>query len=576
MYVDKVPNRNSKPTYLIRESKRNNGKTDKTTLANITKLPLELIEQVRILLKGGFVYKNFQESIKIQSIQPHGHVCAIVETMKNLGLPELIDQRNTRFRRLILGMMVHRLLKPYLQPRTEVYLDQQTAKTSINDLLDLKDVDEDDIHRAMNQLLKHKDRIESDLAKRHIIEDGLVLCGMRDISRVGEQNEDPISLSKKGKKRAMIGLITDQDGIPVGMDIVQGKSMDKDTLSRQLHHMTQSSGSTHLILVGDHKILNHKNLSDGGIPAGLDWMASLKKSNIRAVVEQENIHKNQLDQHDCLTLQSDLYPGEKLVIWINPNRSTKNKKRKKRMVLTEKRLDSVIESIQRKKNCLIDKDDLIVQVYQVLITYNTEKFFHISIDDRGLSYSRNHKALERADLVDRLCIIRTSRTDERGSDDLVASFYRLSALEMALSRITKMHLHSLHDIPKHLVRANIFLCTLAYYVEYHMRCKLAPLLYEEEVPTWKHPFRMRVSEAIESSVDLPHNGDSIHVPERIQAMSFEGVMEILEITNRLLVLPKVCIDPKPEVMIPQELGTIQTLAFQFLEINIHSKTGGGG
>ncbi|MCY4674940.1 MAG: hypothetical protein OXD43_14470 [Bacteroidetes bacterium] len=189
MYVPKIPNRNSKPTWLIRESKWINGKSVKTTLANITKLPMETIEEFRILLAGGTAVKSVKEALTIRSNPPHGHVAAVLGMMNQLHLPELIAPKNSRFRRLVLGMIAARVIKPASKLSTSAMLDVHTASTTLNEELGLKRVDEDDLYDAMDELLKRKTNIECRLAKRHLRQGSMVLYDVTSSYVEGEKNE---------------------------------------------------------------------------------------------------------------------------------------------------------------------------------------------------------------------------------------------------------------------------------------------------------------------------------------------------------------------------------------------------
>ena len=264
MYVARIPNRNSNPTWLIRESKRVDGKIVKTTLANITKWPQPVIDGLRILLKGGTAIQSVEDAFDIQSNRPHGHVAAVLGIMKQLQIPELIASKNSRFRRLILGMIAARVIRPGSKLETSAMLDAHTASTTLNQELGLKRVDEDDLYDAMDELLKRKTEIECRLARRHLQDGSLVLYDVTSSYVEGEKNEWAAfgynRDQKKGKKQVVYGLMTDSEGCPVSVEVFAGNTADTATLPAQVEKIQTTFGLKQVVLVGDRGILKHKQI----------------------------------------------------------------------------------------------------------------------------------------------------------------------------------------------------------------------------------------------------------------------------------------------------------------------------
>ncbi|MYK62694.1 MAG: IS1634 family transposase, partial [Rhodothermaceae bacterium] len=346
MYVARIPNRNSNPTWLIRESKRVDGKIVKTTLANITKWPQPVIDGLRILLKGGTAIQSVEDAFDIQSNCPHGPVAAVLGIMKQLQIPELIASKNARFRRLILGMIAARVIRPGSKLETSAMLDAHTASTTLNQELGLKRVDEDDLYDAMDELLQRKTEIECRLASRHLQDGSLVLYDVTSSDVEGEKNEwaafGDNRDQKKGKKQVVYGWMTDSEGCPVSVEVFAGNTA---TLPAQVEKIQTSFGLKQVVLVGDRGILKQKQIQD--LPAGLDWITAMQKHELREVVEQEGLQMSLFDEQDLVEVFSDLYPKERLVLCKNPLQAAKNQQtREELLTKTEEKLDRIVQATQ--------------------------------------------------------------------------------------------------------------------------------------------------------------------------------------------------------------------------------------
>ena len=302
---------------------------------------MEIIEGLRILLAGGTAVKSVEDAFTIRSNTPHGHVAAVLGIMKQLGLPELIAPKNSRFRRLVLGMIAARVIKPASKLATSAMLDVRTAASTLNEELGLKCVDEEDLYDAMDQLVKHKTSIEQRLAKRHLKEGGLVLYDVTSSYVEGRKNEFAAygynRDKKRGKQQIVIGLMTDPEGCPVSVDVFRGNTADVSTLGAQVAKLQQTFGLKQVVLVGDRGILQQKQIQEELIPVGLDWITAMKKNEIRAVVEQESVQMSLFDEQDVMEIHSDLYPADRLVLCRNPLQAEKSKRQREELLIkTEK------------------------------------------------------------------------------------------------------------------------------------------------------------------------------------------------------------------------------------------------
>ena len=573
MYVAKIPNRNSNPTWLIRESKWVNGKVQKTTLANITKLPREVIDGIRILLKGGTAVQSFDNAFAIQSSKNHGHVAAVLGVMKQLQLPELIAPKNSRFRRLILGMIVARVIKPASKLSTSAMLDVDHASTTLNEELGLKRVDEDDLYDAMDELFKRKTDIECRLAKRHLKEGNLVLYDVTSSYVEGEKNEWATygynRDKKKGKKQIVYGLMTDPEGCPVSVEVFRGNTSDIRTLRAQVDKIQNTFALKHVVLIGDRGILKQKQIQEEILPVGLDWITAMQKSEIREVVEQEGIQMSLFDEQDLVEVRCDLYPNDRLVLCRNPLQATKSQQtREELLVKTQERLNKIVESIQ--KGQLKDAGKIGVRVGRVFEKNKMGKYFNLEIRQGHFSYTRNEEAIQKAERLDGLYAIRSSLKPGPEVAELVTNYKRLSTVEMAFRTMKSMssQVRPIHHRTKDRVVAHVFLCMLAYYVEYHLRRKLAPILFAEDDLEAKRVQRKSVVEPAKPSESAKKKAQTKRTATGEKVWSFAGLMDELSRLCRVMVIPKIGSDATPEVVMVKKISSTQKQAFKLLNIKL--------
>ncbi len=571
MFVDKIPNRNSNPTWLIRESNWINGKSVKTTLANISKLPMEIIEGLRILLAGGTAVKSVEDAFTIRSNTPHGHVAAVLGIMKQLGLPELIAPKNSRFRRLVLGMIAARVIKPASKLATSAMLDVRTAASTLNEELGLKCVDEEDLYDAMDQLVKHKTSIEQRLAKRHLKEGGLVLYDVTSSYVEGRKNEFAAygynRDKKRGKQQIVIGLMTDPEGCPVSVDVFRGNTADVSTLGAQVAKLQQTFGLKQVVLVGDRGILQQKQIQEELIPVGLDWITAMKKNEIRAVVEQESVQMSLFDEQDVMEIHSDLYPADRLVLCRNPLQAEKSKRQREELLIkTEKALDKIVEATQREQCRLKCKGKIGVRVGRVIGKYKVRKFFTLEIEEEHFAYKRDEAAIAKAERLDGLYAIRSSLKQKPEATELVANYKRLSTVEQAFRtmKTISLRVRPIHHRKKNRVIAHVFLCMLAYYVEYHLRRKLAPILFAEDDPAGKAAQRKNAVEPAKPSPQAKKKARTKRNNEGEKVMSFAEVMDELSALCRLVVVPKISTDTSDEVVMMEAISPTQQRVFKLL------------
>ena len=576
MFVDVVKNRRWAPTILIRESKWIDGKSKKITLANLTKLPQPVIDGIRILLKGGTAIDSIKTAFTVVENKPHGHFAAVLGIMKQLKIPNLIASKNSRFRRLVLGMIAARVLMPQSKLATSTMLDKDSHANTLNRELALKRVDQDDLYEAMDQLLEHKTAIECRLAKRHLTEGGMVLYDVTSSYVEGKKNELAAFGFNKDKKRGteqiVIGLMTDPEGCPVSVEVFPGNTADVKTLSTQVAKIQKTFGLQHMVLVGDRGILKQKQIQEEVMPVGLDWITAMQKSQIRDVVEQKNLQMSLFDEQDLVEVCSDLYPEDRLILCRNPLQADKSKRTREALLTkTEEALDEIVKATKREKRRLKDEGKIGVRVGRVLGRHKTTKFFTLDIREEHFSYTRNAEAIEKAERLDGMYAIRSSLKEGPPPEDLVADYKRLSTVEIAFRtmKTISLHVHPIYHRNKNRVIAHVFLCMLAYYVEYHLRRKLAPMLFADDDLEGKKAQRKTAVEPSKPSPGAKKKARTKHNEKGEKVMSFASLMTELAGLCRMVIHPKTGAHTEEEVFILETISKTQHKALELLGVKPH-------
>jgi transposase len=489
MYIARVPNRNSPPAILLRESYRQGGKVKSRTIANLTRWPNEKVSALAAALKGE-AFAIGKDSFEIVRSQPHGHVAATFGTLRKIGLDRIIDSESSRERSLCLAMIVARILEPSSKLATARGLSASTLSSSLGSTLGIQDATEDELYEAMDWLLERQTRIETALAKRHIAHGALVLYDVSStyfegrscvLGRHGHSRDD-----KPGKLQIVFGLLTDESGRPVAVDVFEGNTSDPETLSARCEKMRREFSVEHVIVVGDRGMITTARIREDLKPAGLDWITALRAPAIQKLAERGALDCSLFDDRDLAEISSPDYPGERLIACRNPLLAAeRSRKRQELLSATEQELAKIAAATSRAKRPLRGKDKIALRVGRVLGRYKMAKHFQLEISDSCFRFERDNARIKREALLDGFYVIRTS-VDERHltAEKTVASYKRLSSVERAFRSLKTVDL-KVRPIYHHLaerVRAHVFLCMLAYYVEWHMRERLAPMLFDDDDP----------------------------------------------------------------------------------------------
>ena len=488
MYIATVPNRASPPAILLRESYRN-GKLVKTkTLANISDWPEVKIQSLRRVLRGETVVSP-QDAFEIQRSLPHGHVAAVLGTLRRIGLEGLIGRQVCSERSLSIAMIVGRLIDPVSKLATARGLGEETAFNTLGETLDVVSANEDELYRAMDWLLKRQERIEDALAKRHLSHGSLVLYDLSStyfegrccpLAKLGHNRD-----GKKGKLQIVFGLLTNLEGCPCAVEVFPGNTGDPKTLAPQIQKLRKRFALERIILVGDRGMITEARLrKDIKGVEGLEWISALRAPAIAKLLNAGAIQATWFDERDLAEITHPDYPGERLVVCRNPLLAEERaRKRTELLAATERALEKIKKATERRKNPLKGKGEIGLRVGKEIGRYKVGKHFQLKITDDSFSYERRTEKIADEAALDGFYVIRTSvSATVLTSEDTVASYKRLSKVERAFRCLKTVDLkvrpifHRLEDR----VRAHVFICMLSYYAEWHMRQSLSPILFEDD------------------------------------------------------------------------------------------------
>jgi len=481
MHIHVIPNRGSPPTILLRESYREGKKVKKRTLANLSSLSCKQVETIRRTLNGEELVP-IDTLFSVSSSQHHGHVQAVRMAMKKLGFEKLIASQHTPERDLVVAMVTARVL----QPESKLATTRWWHTTTIPDECGVAGATEDDLYQAMDWLLDRQNRIENKLATRHLKEGGLVLYDLSSSYFEGEAcplaargyNRD----NKKGKLQVNYGLLTDPRGCPVSISVFSGDTADPSTLIPQVNSLTEQFNIDRLVLVGDRGMISQTQIDNLKGIKGIDWITALRSEQIRKLMEDGTIKMSLFDERNLFEFSHPDFPLERLVVCRNPLVAQKRARTRISLIAaTVRELEKVAGMVGRGR--LNAKEKIGLRVGKVVNKYKVAKHFHLDIEERRFTYHLLEEKVAAEAAMDGLYVIRTSLSKERMDEaDVVKSYKRLSNVERAFRSFKGIDLR-VRPIYHHLedrVRAHIFLCMLAYYVQWHMKEVWRELLFSDE------------------------------------------------------------------------------------------------
>jgi hypothetical protein len=495
MFIDTIPNRTSPPAVLLRESYREGGRVKKRTLANLSKLPQALIDGIAALIDGAKVTgrREAEPAFEIVRGLPHGHVAAAQGMIRKLGLDRTLQGRtqvDKRVRRLIEAMIIQRIIAPGSKLAFHRALSPETATSSLALSVGLADVAEREVYEALDWLIGEQPRIEAALAKKHLACGTLVLYDVSSSYMEGRC----CALAKHGYSRdhrpdrpqIVYGLLCAPDGTPIAVEVFEGNTSDPQTIRDQIDKLKRRFRLAHVALVGDRGMITSARIVEELQPAGLDWISCLRAPQIAALAADSGpLQLSLFDERDLAEITSSEFPGERLVACRNPALATERaRKREALLQSTERQLSRIADTVARKP-AKHDAATIGLAVGAVIDKHKMKKHFSLDIADGRFGCKRREAEIAAEARLDGIYVIRTSLPkDQVGSEAAVAAYKSLALVERAFRTLkgVDMQVRPVHHWLATRVKAHVFLCMLAYYVEHHMRVALAPILFADHQP----------------------------------------------------------------------------------------------
>ena len=527
MYIEVVPNRGSRPAILLREGWREGKRVRKRTLANLSDWPQGKIDALLAVLKGAPAGTPPEDAFEISRSRPHGHVAAVLGSLYRLGLHRLLGRGRGDERDIIVALIVARIVDPRSKLATVRGLREETLGSSLGELLDLEEIDEDQVYAAMDWLMERQDKIEKAIAKRHLEDGTLVLYDLS--STWYEGHTCPLAArgysrdGKKGTLQINFGLMCDRDGRPGAVEVFEGNTADPATIAPQVEKLRKRFKLNRVVLVGDRGMITSARIrEDLQSVDGLDWISALRNEQIRKLVDVGSLQLSLFDERDLAEFIDPTFPGERLVACRNPLLAEeRRRKRIELLAATEKLLDKIVAATTRKRRPLTGQVEIARRVERDANKFKMAKHFELEINGKSFSYRHREKKIAQEGRLDGIYVIRTSVPEDALSAQRTVEAYKsLSTVERAFRTIKSIDLkvRPIHHRLENRVRCHIFLCMLAYYVEWHMRRDLAPILFDDHDRDAARALRQSIvapaqrspSARAKAATKRTHDGQPVH------------------------------------------------------------------
>jgi len=529
MYVERIPNRTSPPAILLREAWREAGRVRKRTVANLTDWPPARVEALRRVLRDEPLVRA-DELFTIETSLPHGHVEAILGMVRRLGVDTLIATKRSRARDLVLAMIVERLVHPCSKLATT----RLWSTTTLGESVGVAGADVDELYDALDWLLARQPHIEKKLAARHLREGGVVLYDVS--SSYYEGRTCPLAHfghdrdGKTGLPIIVYGVMTDADGRPVATEVYAGNVGDPKTVPDQVETLRERFGVSHVVLVGDRGMLTQTQIDHLKTYPGLGWISALRSPAIRALVDSGTLQLSLFDVQHLAEITSPAYPGERLVACFNPLLADeRRRKREDLLAATERDLATLARGAARRTRTPFDDATLGQKVGRVINHHKMAKHFTVTIGGGRLRWTRRPESIQQEARLDGFSVIRTSvPAGHLSAADAVRHDKGLARVERAFRCLKGIDLRvrPIHHRTEAHVRAHIFLCLLAYYVEWHLRQAWAPLLFADEALETDRQTRDPVAPATPSPAVRRKKAER-QTPEGLPLHSFDTLLAAL-------------------------------------------------
>ena len=490
MYIAVVPNRTSPPAVLLRESFREGAQVKNRTLANLSHWDPAKVDALRRVLKGATSDgAAWPEAFTITRSLPHGHVAAVLGTIARLGLERLLDPTPSRARDRAVALIAARVCEPDSKLATARALAAETRHSTLGETCGLTAVDADDLYATLDWLGVRQPAIEAALAARHLTEGTLVLYDVT--STYFEGRHCPLATfgysrdERRGNPQIVFGVLSNADGCPVAVEVFAGNTADPKTVASQLATLRDRFHLTRVVVVGDRGMITQARIeADFRGHPGLAWITALRAPQIQELAKSGLIQLSLFDDRDLAEITAPEYPGERLIVCRNPRLAEERvRKREALLAAAEQKIETIAVATRRPRRPLTDAARVSYRVGRALAASKVEKYLQWEMTSEGLAYHRDQARIDRDAALDGLYVIRTSvAAVDLSADDTVRAYKRLAVVERAFRTLKSVDLlvRPIYHRNADRVRAHVFLCLLAYYVEWQMRRPLAPLLFDDE------------------------------------------------------------------------------------------------
>ena len=578
-HVEAIPNRNRRPTILLRKAWREGKRIRKKTLANLTSLPPGMVEGIRRVVKGGVAFEQPDEAFQIRRSLAHGHVVAVLGLCRQLGLPRILHRLRGRERDLALAAIVARVLSPDSKLATARQFSPETASSSLGSVLGLGPVSGNEMLAMLDWLRQRQGWIEASLARRHLRGGTLVLYDVTSSYLEGRccplaafgHNRD----GKKGKKQIAFGLLCSEAGCPVAVEVFPGNTGDPATVASQVRKLRTRFGIERIALVGDRGMLTTARIRASVAPADLDWISALKSTDLRKLLKPVGkegpapLKPDQLLPDAVAEIASPDFPGERLLVCLNPRlREERARKREDLLLATEAILEEIARVVRQPHSKLRGRDQINRRVGREANRRKVQKHFQISVSDNNLTWSRNEDKIAAEAQLDGIYIIRTSLPAEAiSAHDAVYAYKSLAQIERAFRncKVTRLEVRPVYVYSAEHVRAHVFLCALACHVEWHLRQRLAPILFEDHDRAGARAKRTSPVQKAKVSDSAKQKADTKITPDGLPVNSMRTLLDHLG----SLTLNQIALTGNPEQTfnVATEPTPLQQRAFQLLELD---------
>ena len=559
---------------LLREGWREGKRVRKRTLANLTDWPEAKVEALRAVLRGATQMGDIESAFEVVATRPHGHVAAVLGTLEKLRLDHMIDGEPSTMRNLVIAMVIARIIEPGSKLATARGLGAGSKNSTLGELLELKGVDEDDLYAAMDWVLDRQGAIEKKLARRHLKDGSLVLYDVTStyfegktcpLAKIGHSRD-----GKKGTLQIVFGLLCNAQGCPVAVEVFEGNTGDPTTLSSQITKVRDRFGLQRVVFVGDRGMLTEARIKHELSPVeGLDWISALRAPAIAKLVKSGSLQLSLFDHRDLAEITSPDFPEERLIVCRNPLLAVERKRKRQELIkATERELDKIIKATQRKRKPLKGKDKIGLRVGKVIGRFKVAKHFDVTISENGLRYTRNESRINEESAIDGLYVVRTSvPKEDLSAEETVSAYKGLSVVERAFRsyKTVDLKVRPIYHRLENRVRAHVFICMLAYYVEWHMRQKLAPILFEDHDSIRNRDQRSSVVAPAKRSQRALSKARTKRTEDNLPVHSFRSLMKHLATVAKNRVQPHIPGAPTFDKLTTR--NPIQQRAFDLLEID---------